>query len=65
MWFFVIALVSVVASLIFGRILGRASTEQTSRPNLVHGPVTGNSVEVDRLAIASHALQRRVSVNLN
>jgi hypothetical protein len=65
MWFFVIALVSVVASLIFGRVLGRASTEQTTRPNLVHGPVTENSVEVDRLAIAKNALQRRVTVNLN
>jgi len=33
MWFLVIGLVSIVASLMFGRLLARAAAEQTSIPN--------------------------------
>jgi hypothetical protein len=64
MWFVIIALASIVASLIFGRILARASAEQTF-PHRAHGPVTESSLEVDRLTIAKEAAERRVKVHLN
>jgi hypothetical protein len=65
MLFVFLALASIIGSLIFGRLLAKASAEQTRHPHRVHGPVTGTAIEVDRLAIAKEALQRRVAVSLN
>jgi hypothetical protein len=59
MWFVVIALASIVTSLVLGRLLAKASTEQTFNPHPVRGPSVGRNVEADRLAIAQNAARQR------
>jgi hypothetical protein len=62
MWFGIIALASIVASLIAGRLLARAVAEQTN-PLPVRGPSLEHGVQPDRLAIASAAVRRRTMGN--
>jgi hypothetical protein len=68
MWFVVVALVSVVSSLIFGRVLARAAAHQTHDPRRVRGPAVESGIEANRLAIAENAKlikQLEASVHLN
>ena len=67
MWFLVIALVSVVASLVAGRVLAHAVATQTNPP-AVRGPSLDHGFQADRLAIAADAARKRFSgraVHLN
>lgn len=68
MWFVITALASIGTSLVMGRLLARASAEQTSNPHPVRGPSLEGTPEVDRLAIARHALRKHAmetAVHLN
>jgi hypothetical protein len=62
MWFVVIALVSTVSSLMFGRVLAKAAAQETFDPRRVRGPSLESSIESKRLAIAKFVTE---SVHLN
>ena len=61
MWFLVVALVSIVSSLLFGRLLARAGRERRMilGPR-VHGPALESNIEANRLAASQRAQQKRV-----
>ena len=62
----VVFAVSMTASLVLGRLLGRAYEEQTVRPGLKHGPALEAQVQSRRMQIAAQAArQRTMSVHLN
>jgi hypothetical protein len=69
MWFVIGGLtfaVSAVSALLFGRLLAKASSEQTSRPNVVRGPSLEADLQARRLMIAEQGARRRnVEVHLN
>lgn len=70
MGFVIIALTlllgSTLASLLFGRLLARASAEQTFNPRAVRGPSVEADLQAHRLDIAEKAASRRsVEVHLN
>jgi hypothetical protein len=68
MWFVIIALASIVASLVFGRLLEKAAAEQTSNPNPVRGPSMEWDLQAHRLAIGQLAGRQRAhgpAVHLN
>ena len=68
MWFVVVALVSVVSSLIFGRVLARAAAQQTYNPRRVRGPAFESGIEANRIAVAQKAKLLKpleASVHLN
>jgi hypothetical protein len=68
MWFVVAALVSVISSLFFGRVLARAAAQQTYDPRRVRGPAVRSGIEANRIAIARNAKlmkQLDTSVHLN
>ena len=60
MWYLIIALVSIVCSLIMGRLLARANAEQTTNPYPVRGPSLGSVYPAHRDAVAEHAVRRRL-----
>ena len=65
MWFLIIALASVVTSLLVGRALAHAVATQTN-PRAVRGPSLDHGFQADRLAIAADAARARFSaVHLN
>lgn len=67
MWFMIIALVSFVASLVFGRLLARARIEQTN-PLMCHGPSIGAPYPAHRDAVAESVRRRHLvgaEVHLN
>jgi hypothetical protein len=67
MWFLIVALASVVTSLIVGRLLATANSEQTN-PRPVRGPSLDSGIRNDRLAIAANAVRMRAvgpAVHLN
>jgi hypothetical protein len=67
MWFLIIALVSIVASLLFGRLLARASAERTN-PVPVRGPSREPTYPAHRDAVAEDAARKRMfgaEVHLN
>jgi hypothetical protein len=67
MWFVIIALASVVTSLLVGRALAHAVASQTN-PHAVRGPSLDHGFLADRLAIAADAARARFSghaVHLN
>ncbi len=58
--------VSTAASLLMGRLLGRAYEEHTVRPGLKHGPALEARIQSRRMQIAAQAArQRTISVHLN
>jgi hypothetical protein len=68
MWFVGIALVSVVSSLIFGRVLATAAAQQTYNPRRVRGPAVASGIESNRIAVVQNAKmlkQLETSVHLN
>lgn len=69
MGFVIIALTllgSTLASLLFGRLLSRASAEQTFNPRAVRGPSLESDLQAHRLDIAEKAARRRnVEIHLN
>lgn len=69
MWFVIGGLtfaVSAVSALLFGRLLGKASAEQTFRPNVVRGPSLEADLQARRFLIAGHGARRRtVEMHLN
>ena len=68
MWFVVIALVSVVSSLIFGRVLAGTAAHQTHNPRRVRGPAVESGIEANRIAVAQNAKflkQLEASAHLN
>lgn len=67
MWFLIVALASVITSLVVGRLLATASSEQTN-PRPVRGPALESGAYADRLAIAANANRMRLqnqAVHLN
>ena len=55
MWFVGVVLVSIVSSLILGRVLAKAAAQQTFDPRRVRGPVVESAIEAKRLAVAQNA----------
>lgn len=60
MWFMILALVSIVTSLVLGRLLARVRVEQTSNPFVAHGPSLSVPYSTNRDAVAESARQRRL-----
>lgn len=66
LWSLVFALVSIVASLICGRLLARARQEQTGNPFAVRGPSTESMLPARRETLLRAAeLRVRPQVHLN
>ncbi len=67
MWFLIVALISIVASLALGRLLARARFEQTN-PYPLRGPSVAVQYPSSRDVIAENAWRRRLAgleVHLN
>jgi hypothetical protein len=58
MWLLIVALASVVTSLVVGRLLAHAVATQTN-PRPVRGPSLDDGFHSDRLAIAADAARAR------
>ena len=63
MWLLMIALGSIVTSLVTGRALARAASQQ-SNPRPVRGPALDHDIFADRLAAGVAAVQMRMHAHL-
>ena len=63
MWLLMIALGSIVTSLVTGRALARAASQQ-SNPRPVRGPALDSGIGFDRLAVGAAAARMRMEAQL-